>query len=352
MLAVCTWGYAAAQTNGSSSTTTMSTTTVNTSSDANANEIIRKAAMMDVMEIEAGKLAAERATNPDVRAYGERLRTAHINSSKELKALAARRNINIPEHSRIHGAQGSAGNTAMSSSGSSLSGKYYSDVQVVQGNAASWAEHNPNNTTKSTAGTATNWTPGFKGKVGISTRNSGKSSSKATKAEGNSKSNSEHYSTKSDWDRKSDIYADATLHTDADISSDQNGMNTSNAVGTSSTRNTTSVSGSSSSGDLNNNSLSDDPIITYSSGSWFTIQPTSEELEDHHQKLNRLRETTGSDFDREYIQMMDADHEKAIKLYEDAAQSSDSEIREFANKMLPKLRMHHTEARNLKSSID
>lgn len=64
--------------------------------------------------------------------------------------------------------------------------------------------------------------------------------------------------------------------------------------------------------------------------------------------LAPLEGKSGEEFDRAYIDMMVADHEKTIALFEDAAQNaSATETRTLAANALPKLREHLEQARQL-----
>lgn len=47
-------------------------------------------------EVEMGKLAATKATNPDVKKFGEMMVTDHTKANDELKALAKSKNITLP----------------------------------------------------------------------------------------------------------------------------------------------------------------------------------------------------------------------------------------------------------------
>jgi putative membrane protein len=61
-----------------------------------------------------------------------------------------------------------------------------------------------------------------------------------------------------------------------------------------------------------------------------------------------LEGKTGADFDRAYIDMMVADHEKTVAMFEDAAQNAATEeARTLAASALPKLREHLQRAREL-----
>ena len=54
------------------------------------------AAEMDMKEIELGKLAQQKSTNPDVKALGKMMVDQHTTASATTKALAAKKNITLP----------------------------------------------------------------------------------------------------------------------------------------------------------------------------------------------------------------------------------------------------------------
>jgi putative membrane protein len=72
---------------------------------------------------------------------------------------------------------------------------------------------------------------------------------------------------------------------------------------------------------------------------------------DHHQKLVALAKLNGPAFDKAYIQMMLNDHNDAIKLFTSASQNTDIEVRDFAAKTLPKLKMHLDSATAISASL-
>lgn len=58
--------------------------------------------------------------------------------------------------------------------------------------------------------------------------------------------------------------------------------------------------------------------------------------------LSAFKDKTGADFDREFREHVMKDHEKAIKMFEDAAKDSkDPEVKAFATKNLGALHAHH-----------
>lgn len=70
------------------------------------------------------------------------------------------------------------------------------------------------------------------------------------------------------------------------------------------------------------------------------------------EKLDRLSKLKGNDYDREFLKMMVADHEKAISLFESQSKSgTDGDLKKFAADTLPTLKKHLEEARELLSKI-
>lgn len=70
------------------------------------------------------------------------------------------------------------------------------------------------------------------------------------------------------------------------------------------------------------------------------------------QLLERLASLTGEQFDREYSREMLAAHQRAVRLFEDAAQSvRDEDVKSFARTQLPTLRDHLRMAHVLSASV-
>ncbi|RNI28655.1 DUF4142 domain-containing protein [Rufibacter latericius] len=55
-----------------------------------------KAASGGLMEVAAGKLAATKAQNPEVKQFGQRMVTDHTKANTELKAIAAKKGVTLP----------------------------------------------------------------------------------------------------------------------------------------------------------------------------------------------------------------------------------------------------------------
>lgn len=68
--------------------------------------------------------------------------------------------------------------------------------------------------------------------------------------------------------------------------------------------------------------------------------------------VQKLQQINGSEFDKQYMNMMVADHEKTIALFEQgAANAKDEEIREWAKGKLPALKMHLKSAQEIAGSL-
>jgi putative membrane protein len=73
--------------------TTASTTGALSAADKN---FVMKAAKGGLAEVELGRLAAEKATNPDVKQFGQRMVDDHSKANDELKSLAEQKGITLP----------------------------------------------------------------------------------------------------------------------------------------------------------------------------------------------------------------------------------------------------------------
>jgi putative membrane protein len=84
------------------SNTALNTSNMNSAANAAAptamsdNDFLKEAAIGGMSEVELGKLAASKATNPQVKSFGQMMVTDHSKANDELKALAAKKNIQLP----------------------------------------------------------------------------------------------------------------------------------------------------------------------------------------------------------------------------------------------------------------
>lgn len=75
--------------------------------------------------------------------------------------------------------------------------------------------------------------------------------------------------------------------------------------------------------------------------------------EENQDKMNKLQEKQGEEFDKEYIDMMVKDHEKVVDMFEKQAENGDvPEISEWASNKVPALRHHLEMARTTEDAID
>jgi putative membrane protein len=63
---------------------------------AGDSTFLKNAAADSLAEVQLGKLAEQRATNPEVKAFGQRMVTEHGQANQELKLLAAQKDITLP----------------------------------------------------------------------------------------------------------------------------------------------------------------------------------------------------------------------------------------------------------------
>lgn len=93
-----------------------------------------------------------------------------------------------------------------------------------------------------------------------------------------------------------------------------------------------------------------DELMTIATRHNITLPPVVSE--EHTDKQRKLRERSGRDFDREYIDIMVRDHDKVVSLFEDAASDArNADLKAFASKTLPTLKDHHEKARALRESL-
>jgi putative membrane protein len=66
----------------------------------------------------------------------------------------------------------------------------------------------------------------------------------------------------------------------------------------------------------------------------------------------KLGEVSGADFDRQYMDLMVKDHEKAVSLFEkNSMQAKDADVRDWAGKILPTLQKHLKMAKETNAKV-
>jgi putative membrane protein len=66
------------------------------SESVTTEEFVQKAASDGMAEVELGKLAQQKSTNPDVRAFGQHMVKDHSAANEKLKAAAQQANVTVP----------------------------------------------------------------------------------------------------------------------------------------------------------------------------------------------------------------------------------------------------------------
>lgn len=71
----------------------------------------------------------------------------------------------------------------------------------------------------------------------------------------------------------------------------------------------------------------------------------------HQQMIAQLQAKSGVDFDKAYLQMMVADHEGAVELFEGATKDKSADIKGLSRELLPTIKMHLDSAKALYASL-
>jgi putative membrane protein len=66
---------------------------------------------------------------------------------------------------------------------------------------------------------------------------------------------------------------------------------------------------------------------------------------------DQLTDLSGANFDRQFVDAMVKDHQKAVAAFEQQTTSSDAQVKAFAAKTLPTLRHHLEEAQRLQKTV-
>lgn len=66
-------------------------------SKVDTKEFVRKAAAAGQDEVQMGQLGAQKATNPEVKAYAQKMVTEHTQANKQLMAAAQSKNLDVPK---------------------------------------------------------------------------------------------------------------------------------------------------------------------------------------------------------------------------------------------------------------
>jgi putative membrane protein len=84
---------------GAMNSNAMNSNSMSSAGGANPTDVngfMTKAAEGGMAEVEAGKLAAAKAQNPEVKQFGQQMIADHTRSNNELKTAAGKKNVTLP----------------------------------------------------------------------------------------------------------------------------------------------------------------------------------------------------------------------------------------------------------------
>lgn len=90
------------------------------------SEFMTKAASGGMLEVELGKVVAQRATTADVKQFAQQMVTDHTKANNELKAVAAKKNITLP--ASLGDDQKKVYDNVLTEKGAQLDQKYVSEM--------------------------------------------------------------------------------------------------------------------------------------------------------------------------------------------------------------------------------
>jgi len=71
-------------------------TSISQAENLTNEEFVKKAAASGLAEVNLGKLGAQKATNPEVKAFAEKMVVDHTKANNELKAIAKAKGLEVP----------------------------------------------------------------------------------------------------------------------------------------------------------------------------------------------------------------------------------------------------------------
>ena len=94
----------------------------NTTLDASDRKFVTEAAHGGMMEVNLGHTAVDKATNPDVKQFAQRMIDDHSKANSELMALASQKGVNLPSDNQAMNNQSSPSSDSMTQTGTSQTG--------------------------------------------------------------------------------------------------------------------------------------------------------------------------------------------------------------------------------------
>jgi putative membrane protein len=88
--------FAQTATKTTTTKTTAKTSTSTSTLSSSDNKFVKDAAEGGMMEVELGRIAASKGTNPDVKTFGQRMVDDHSKANDQLKQVASSKGITLP----------------------------------------------------------------------------------------------------------------------------------------------------------------------------------------------------------------------------------------------------------------
>jgi predicted outer membrane protein len=337
---------------------------VSFSNNTTAQAFISLAAENDAREVELSKIAQQKGSSAEVRAFADMMVNDHSRSNQELMNVASAAGVTIPtfnfyasgsnpgsyNSSTYMGTSSNATSVSGSSSMSSSTPAYNgdpalkgdpkisiplaNDLRDISGfppEQANKTAYDAANDAKMATGAtlSTNSTPAATSNGSIT------QDPKITPPLANDLRDISGLPPEQATKTAYDAANDAKMATGASLSTNSAPARASNVA------TVNSGSGSSNWSATGNSSMTTTSGSTWGSNNSASAMATMNEIT----ALNNL---TGAAFDTQYARMMIQDHYQAIQLFKSAAQSTDPQVKAYAEKTLPVLMAHYDQARRLK----
>jgi len=72
---------------------------------------------------------------------------------------------------------------------------------------------------------------------------------------------------------------------------------------------------------------------------------------EHRKLIDSLSKLSGTDFDKAYMHVMVADHEKTVDLFKEETREREASVQSFARKTLPTIEMHLNSAKSIEATL-
>lgn len=345
-----------------------------------AQNFVPLAAENDAREVELSKIAQQKASSAETRAFADMMVNDHARSSQELMSLASATGVTIPafnfyasgsapsSYSTTTTYMGTSGNNAMSVSGSSSMNGNAGTTSSYNGNPALKGDPRiapplandlrdisgfpPEQDTRTPSGNGTGTSTTFPksyvaGNATTTAPDPNASDPKIAAPLANDLRDISGFPPEQDTRTPSVTGTGTSTTLPNGLVAGRPAEDTGLGVGNLNPGVATTSSVNSGSGSSGNWSATGSSSMTSTSGSTWGSNNSASAMATMNE-ITALNNLTGAAFDTQYARMMVQDHYQAIELFKSAAKSTDPQVRAYAEKTLPVLRAHYDQARRLK----